>query len=213
MVRATGLGDMEDIASDGSDEQRRQVLINRLTRRVWLDEEIRRLLVEDPQGAVRAEFGEIPESLARFTIRSAPVDRATMRRAHGRQTLHIRPRSSGRPISTVVRHFLGARELIAVLYTRRCAYACSFCTLPSAGAVTDVRSDEIAAQLRTVADFGWAERAGGIARVAVGNEGSLLDGRTLPEEQLRMVMDMACHVPGAKRSSSKHVLNSLRPPH
>lgn len=189
---------METTESHGPDGQLRQKLINQITRRAWLDRSFRQFLIDDPQAAVRAEFGEIPASLQGFTIRPASVDRATLRQSEGHQALRIRPKSGDRPISVALRHFLGDQELIVVLYTRRCAFACSFCTLPTVGAITDVHQDEMAAQLRAVNDFVRGERAGDLTRVALGNEGSVLDERTLPVDQLGMVMAMARSIPGAR---------------
>ncbi|MEY9214029.1 hypothetical protein NI17_021785 [Thermobifida halotolerans] len=184
--------------SHDSDGQLRQKLINRITRRAWLDKDFRQLLIDDPQAAVLTEFGEIPALIRGFTVRPAPVDRAALRPLEGRRTLRIKPKPGGRPISVVLRHFLGDQELIVVLYTRRCAFSCSFCTLPSAGAITDVKTEEIAAQFGAVNDFVRAKAKGDVTRVALGNEGSILDERTLPVDQLHMVMAAARSLPGVR---------------
>jgi radical SAM enzyme (TIGR01210 family) len=189
---------MDTTEARSEEARERQQLINRITRRAWLDKDFRQLLVDDPSAAVLAEFGETPALLQGFTLRPASVDRVVLRERGDRQTLRIRPKSGDRPISLVLRRFLGEKELIAVLYTRRCAFACTFCTLPSAGAIIDVFSAELAAQLDAMTEFVRKEQAGQIARVALGNEGSFLDERTLPSGQLGSAMAAARSIPGAR---------------
>jgi len=184
-------------ADQATVESQRRALVNRVAKRAWFDPEFRRLLFHNSAAALEHEFGEVPQLLTGVEFRATGVDRAYVRGKAGHRTFHVRPKRGDRPVSLVIRDFLGEREAVIVLYTKRCAYQCSFCTLPSVGSHSVVRLGEMAGQLVKAREF--VEAFGEpVSRVALGNEGSLLDERTFPADQLRLTMNFAQALPGAR---------------
>ncbi len=161
-------------------------LVNRIATRAWRDAEYRDLLFEDAESAIRLEFGEIPDELKGVRFQPRAVDQVRARDSEGHRKLLVRPKLGDEPLSVVTRQVLGKTELIIVFYTRRCRYQCSFCALPSTSAIGDVTARDISKQIDH-AFRGVTDRAS-ITQVSLGNEGSLLDTRTFPSEQLAMTL-------------------------
>src|ERR1041385_2059959 len=162
----------------------RSAVINRLTSRAWRDDAFRALLFDDAQAALLQEFGEIPEGFDRARFRPTEVDRVTVRNTADGRSLLVRPKRSDRPLSVVPRQVFGVRELVIVFYTKRCQYQCTFCTLPSTSAFSDVSDQGIQGQL----DYAFAVAGDELRRseqVSLGNEGSILDERTFSRSRLR----------------------------
>ena len=187
----------EAAAAEAAAESQRGGLVNRVAKRAWFDPEFRRLLFQDTDAALMREFGEVPPLLKEVRFRATGVDRAYVRGKAGRRTLHVRPKRGHRPVSLVIRDFLGEREAVIVLYTRRCAYQCSFCTLPSASSHSMLSLDEVTGQLDRAREFVMASKEP-VSRVALGNEGSLLDERTFSPDHLQMTVEFAQALPGAR---------------
>ncbi|MPZ67570.1 MAG: hypothetical protein GEU83_19430 [Pseudonocardiaceae bacterium] len=180
---------------DGS-EDARQSLVHRLTTRAWHDEVYRELLFNDAHAAILDELGEVPHELRNVRFRRRPVDRARVRPTPRGRRLVVRPKYGDVPLSVVKRQVFGVTELIVVFYTRRCRYQCTFCTLPSTSALSDVPLDDIDKQVDVALD-----RAGdlsGTRQVFLGNEGSILDARTFPREQLEHVLRRFGALPGVE---------------
>lgn len=106
----------------------------------------------------------------------------------------MRPKRGDEPLSVVVRQVFAVPELIVVFYTKRCRYQCSFCTLPLTSAYSDVSFDDVKTQLRRALEFAGADAAS-IGQISLGNEGSILDERTFPREQLEYVLRTCARLP------------------
>jgi archaeosine synthase beta-subunit len=176
-------------------ERGQQTVVDQVTKRAWRDDSFRRLLFEDPTAALQAEFGEVPAGFETVSFRPREPDRVITRRKGQARYVTVRPKPGDEPLSVVVRQMLGVPELIVVFYTKRCAYQCSFCTLPLASALSDVSFGDIKAQLDRALTFAHAN-AGTIGQVSLCNEGSVLDHSTFPREQLEYVMRTCSELPG-----------------
>lgn len=165
----------------------RNEVISCVTTRAWRDDDFRTLLFGDPQAALIAEFGSVPAGFENAVFRPREVDRAIVRRTGDGKRILVRPKRGDEPLSVVVRRVFGVLELIVVFYTKRCRYQCSFCTLPMTSAYSDVSFDDVKAQLDGAFEFAGADAAN-IGQVSLGNEGSILDDRTFPREQLEYVL-------------------------
>ncbi len=175
----------------------RQSATDRVATRAWRDPAFRTLLLAEPAEALRLELGEVPEGMEHVRFRRCDVDRAVVRHTPLGRRLVIRPKRADTPLSIVTREVFGVPELVVVFYTRRCQYQCSFCTLPSTSAYSDVSFDDVARQL----DHGFAQVAASLAtieRISIGNEGSILDARTLPVDQLEHVLKRCGALPAVR---------------
>jgi archaeosine synthase beta-subunit len=176
----------------------RQDLISALTRRAWEDEGFRDVLVSDPARAMAETFGYVPDELAGKTFALRPVDRLKSRpNGKGGRDFSVRPKRGGEPLGVFTRTFLGVPELVIALYTKRCRYQCTFCVLPEGSALTLVGAEQIAHQVD--AAFAMVARQQiAIRQISIGNEGSILDARTLPAEHLKMVLERCAAHPGVE---------------
>jgi archaeosine synthase beta-subunit len=175
----------------------REAVVNRVTNRAWWDEPFRVLLFESPQAALVSEFGSVPAGFENAVFRPREIDRAVVRRSADGRHLKVRPKRGEEPLSVVVREVFGVRELVVVLYTRRCRYQCSFCTLPLTSAYVDVPFRDVKAQIARAIEFACAEETR-LGQVSLGNEGSILDERTFPREQLEYVTRISAGLPGVE---------------
>ncbi len=183
-------------AVDEGAENPRRSLVDRLVTRAWNDEVYRELLFDDAHAAIVDELGEVPAELRNVRFRRRPIDRAKVRSTAQGRHLVVRPKYGDTPLSVVKRQVFGVAELIVVFYTRRCRYQCTFCTLPSTSAFSDVSFEDIARQADAALD-----RAGDLSdvrQVSLGNEGSILDARTFPTEQLEHVLRRFGALPGVE---------------
>jgi len=174
-------------ANDRGADADRTALLNTVTTRAWRDVEFRRLLFSDSQAALRILFGEVPKPLldVRFTRR--PVDRVLVRDRQDGRHLIVRPKRSTQPISSLVRTIAGQRDLVVVFNSKRCAYQCSFCTLPTTSSFSFVGHDDLLTQLDEA--FAVADRDGAtLEQVSLGNEGSILDSTTFPLDALKTIL-------------------------
>lgn len=175
----------------------RATVVNRVTSRAWTDEAFRHLLLNNPGEALIQEFGRIPEGFEKATFRATEVDRVTKRKTATGTSLVVRPKRSDEPLSVVTRQVFGVPELVVVFYTKRCQYQCSFCTLPSTSASSDISTAGIQSQLEQA--FATAgEELAGIEMVSLGNEGSILDERTFSKEQLEYTLRSCANLPSVK---------------
>jgi radical SAM enzyme (TIGR01210 family) len=172
----------------------RQTVIDRVTRRAWRDDDFRQLLLDDPSTALQTEFGCVPAGFETATFREREADRVISRRKGSVRHVVVRPKHGDEPLSVVVRDMLGAHEMIVVLYTKRCAYQCSFCTLPLASALSDVSFEDVKAQLERALAFA-GDSTDSISQVSLCNEGSILDERTLPRDQLEHALRTCAALP------------------
>src|SRR5262249_17224229 len=148
--------------------------------------------------AVIKKFRRVPEELQGVTFRARPVDSIRVRpKDAGGRTITVRPQFGDEPISAFTRVALGVPELVIAFYTLRCqTRQCTMCALPEASAHSLVPQADIARQL----DWSFALLDGGFAieRVTTGNEGSLLDARTLPADDLKMILRRCAGYPGVR---------------
>lgn len=175
----------------------RAAVINRVTSRAWTDKAFRYLLLNKPGEALIQEFGRIPEGFENTSFRAREVDRVRRRKTASGTSLVVRPKRSDEPLSVVTRRVFGVPELVIVFYTKRCQYQCSFCTLPSTSAFSDISMAGVQKQVE------WAfAKAGkdlaGIEMVSLGNEGSILDERTFSKEQLEYTLRSCANLPSVK---------------
>lgn len=175
----------------------RDDVISRVTSRAWRDDDFRTLLFDNPRAALLAEFGSVPAGFEDAVFRPREVDRAIARRARDGRRILVRPKRGDEPLSVVVRRVFGMPELIVFFYTKRCQYQCSFCTLPLTSAYSDVSFDDVKSQLDRALDFAGADAAA-IGQVSLGNEGSILDERTFPREQLDYVLRTCTGMPAVE---------------
>jgi radical SAM enzyme (TIGR01210 family) len=175
----------------------RQAVIDRVTGRAWRDDAFRRLLFERPAAALQDEFGLVPRGFETASFRQRDVDRLISRHRGEARHVTVRSKPSDEPLSVVARQMLGVPELIVVLYTRRCAYQCSFCTLPLTSALTDVSFADIRRQLDLAMAFAHST-TDEIRQVSLCNEGSMLDASTVPREQLEYLVRSCCALPGVQ---------------
>lgn len=175
----------------------RKTVLDRVTARAWKDAAFRELLFGAPQDALLEEFGKIPSGFENVRFQAGDVDRIVSRKTPTGHRLVVRPKRGAEPLSVVARTVFGLSELVVVFYTRRCRYQCSFCTLPSTSAFSDVSFEDVRRQLEVAfarADTGLS----GIRRISLGNEGSLLDERTFTREQLRHVLTACARLPSVE---------------
>jgi archaeosine synthase beta-subunit len=172
-------------------------VLSRITTRAWRDEEFLTLLLADPRTALVGEFGEVPEGFENAMFRPCEIDRVISRTTAEGQRLLVRPKRGDRPLSVVTRQVLGICELVVVLYTKRCRYQCTFCTLPSTSAYGDVSFASVRAQLDTALEFA-VEQLPAVRQVSLGNEGSILDERTFSREQLEYVLRKCAALPAVE---------------
>jgi radical SAM enzyme (TIGR01210 family) len=147
--------------------------------------------LSDPQTALADEFGHVPEGFEHAVFQPREVDRVITRANAAGHRLVVRPKLGDQPLSVVMRKVFGVPELIVVFYTKRCRYQCTFCTLPSASAYSDVSSESIRGQLAAALEFAASELPA-IRQVSLGNEGSILDEDTFSRDQLRHVLLTTC---------------------
>jgi radical SAM enzyme (TIGR01210 family) len=175
----------------------RQVVVDHVTQKAWQDDSFRRLLFEDPMAALQQEFGHVPAGFESATFRQREPDRLTTRYKDGVKHVIARPKRSDEPMSVVVRDMLGVPELIVVLYTKRCAYQCTFCTLPLASALSDVTFADLRTQLDRALTFA-GDRTASIGQVSLCNDGSMLDESTLPRDQLEYAIRTCAALPNVR---------------
>lgn len=188
--------DIARIMTSGSGSSRNGV-ISRVTTRAWHDEGFRTLLFDNPRAALRAEFGSVPEGFENAVFRPREVDRVIARRTRDGRRILVRPKRGDEPLSVVFRRVFCVPELIVVFYTKRCQYQCSFCTLPLTSAYSDVSLDDVKAQLDRALEFAGADVTT-IGQISLGNEGSILDDRTFPREQLEYVLRTCAGLPAVE---------------
>jgi len=130
---------------------------------------------------------------------SSLYDFATMTRS---QTGARRPMVANGPPSSLIYHLLRKYrqevDLLLVLRTPRCWYNCSFCDLPVTSRSFEVTPDEIYEQIRSAIRL-YADALDVIDRISVSNNGSVLDARTLPEQALTNILQMANGLPSVTR--------------
>lgn len=172
-------------------------IINRLTSRAWREEAFRDLLFNKPFEALIEEFGQVPAGFENVTFKAREVDRAVIRNTSEGQSLVVRPKRGDEPLSVVTRQVFGVSELVVVFYTKRCQYQCSFCTLPSTSAYSDVSTSSIKKQLDYALNYAGHE-LDSIEQISLGNEGSILDASTFSREQLQYVLTKCAGLPSVK---------------
>jgi radical SAM enzyme (TIGR01210 family) len=165
----------------------RSAVIDRITSRAWIDEPFRDLLFRSPCDALVEEFGKVPEGFENVTFKASEVDRAILRDSPQGKSLLVRAKRGNEPLSVVMRQVFGVSELVVVFYTKRCQYQCSFCTLPSTSAYSDISMSSIQKQLEHALEYAGVA-LNSIKQVSLGNEGSILDERTFSREQLEYVL-------------------------
>lgn len=175
----------------------RNDVISQVTTRAWRDDNFRTLLFDNPRAALFAEFGCVPAGFENAVFRPREVDRAIARQTRDGRRILVRPKRGDEPLSVVVRRVLGVPELIVVFYTKRCRYQCSFCTLPLTSAHSHVSFDDVKTQLDRALEFVGPDAAA-IRQVSLGNEGSILDDRTFPQEQLDYVLRSCTGLPAVE---------------
>jgi radical SAM enzyme (TIGR01210 family) len=180
--------------TDGGSGSSRNLVISRLTTRAWRDDGFRALLFDDPRTAMTMEFGAVPVGFEEAVFRSRAVDRVIARHTPDGKRVLVRPKRGDEPLSVVVRQVFGLPELVVVFYTKRCRYQCSFCTLPSTSAYSDVPFDDVKAQFDRALEFAGPDLPS-IGQVSLGNEGSILDDRTFPRPQLEHVLRTCSRLP------------------
>jgi radical SAM enzyme (TIGR01210 family) len=174
-----------------------QALVDALTRHAWQDGAFADLLFSDPARAMIAEFGEVPPALAGVQFRRTEADRIRVRQdGAGHRIITVRPQHGDEAISAFTRVYLGVPELVIAFYTRRCQHQCTMCILPQASAHSLVPKDAIARQLESA--FALLDGGYPVQRVTIGNEGSLLDARTLPADHLEMILRRCAGHPGVR---------------
>jgi len=175
----------------------RTAVVNRLTSRAWRDNTFRDLLFSNAREALVQEFGRVPEGFENVTFKATEVDRATVRKTPSGVSLLVRPKRGDEPLSVVTRRVFGVPELVVVFYTKRCQYQCSFCTLPSTSAYSDVSTAGIQSQLEHA--FAQAgDELSGMEMISLGNEGSILDERTFSKPQLAYTLKKCAALPSVK---------------
>jgi radical SAM enzyme (TIGR01210 family) len=178
-------------------DEARNALLNRLTSRAWNDERFRDLLFRRPEEAMREEFGAVPLVFENVRFNPVGVDRVIARDTGNGRSLLVRPKRGAHPISVVLRRVFGAPELVVVFFTRRCQYQCSFCTLPSASAYSDVSTVDVGKQLDHAFEYAGSHLRD-LELVSLGNEGSILDERTFAKEQLDHVLGRCAALPNIR---------------
>lgn len=182
----------------------RSAVINRLTSRAWRDNGFRELLVSNARQALIAEFGRVPEGFENVTFKPQEADRVTVRNAPNGPVALVRTKRGDRPLSIVMRRVFGVSELVVVFYTKRCQFQCSFCTLPSTSAYSDISTSSVQKQLQRAFEYAGTELSG-VEQVSLGNEGSILDERTFSRDQLAHVLTRCVSLP-----SVRHVVLETR---
>lgn len=172
-------------------------VVSRITTRAWRDENFAELLRTNAQAALIAEFGTVPDGFDNVTFRLQPADRVITKPTSSGLRLRARPKREDRPLNVVVRRFLGVGELVVVLYTKRCQYQCTFCTLPSTSAHGDVSLTGIRDQMAAALDAA-GDQLSDVRQISLGNEGSILDERTLPREQLSYLLRACAALPAVE---------------
>jgi radical SAM enzyme (TIGR01210 family) len=178
-------------------DEARSAIINRLTSRAWRDDRFRDLLFRRPDEAMREEFGTVPQGFENVTFNPVEVDRVTSRETGKGRSLLVRPKRGAQSISVVLRRVFGVPELVVVFFTKRCQYQCSFCTLPTASAYSEVSTDDIRKQLDHAFEYAGSNLRE-IELVSLGNEGSILDESTFPREQLNHVLSRCSLLPSIR---------------
>lgn len=78
--------------------------------------------------------------------------------------------------------------MVISLYTEKCKYNCAFCDIASHSSSGHVTGSDINSQMDFVIDS-YYNQLNQIEQVSIGNEGSILDGVTLPLESLYYILD------------------------
>lgn len=104
------------------------------------------------------------------------------------------------PILSLTRQFMDRFELLVLFLTKRCRYQCSFCTLPSRSSIGTVWTEALVAQLRTALNRA-GEDLPRVTQVAFGNEGSILDEKTMALKQLATLVNMVRDLPRLRHYS------------
>ncbi|GBE17219.1 radical SAM superfamily protein [bacterium BMS3Abin15] len=93
------------------------------------------------------------------------------------------------PIYCNKRNFLGKKDLVVSFYTKRCRYGkCTFCAIPSRSSERNVSPDDIKFQIDWVWDK-YKSEIDSFEQFSFGNDGSILDEATFPDNLLDYLID------------------------
>ncbi len=91
------------------------------------------------------------------------------------------------PIYHGKRNFIGVKDLVVSLYTQKCQFSCSFCSLPTRSSESSVRDQNIIEQIDFVLEH-YSEELDSFEQLSVGNEGSILDRVRFPDLALEHLL-------------------------
>lgn len=105
-----------------------------------------------------------------------------------RKAMGVPPASEKRPHYFLVRTFLAENDLLIIFNTKRCAYQCYFCQLPTKSSKALIPQHSIVAQFEYVVEE-VKHTLSILDRVTLSNEGSVLDVETFPTEALLSIVE------------------------
>lgn len=94
------------------------------------------------------------------------------------------------PVYHGKRTFLGLKDLVISLFTRKCQFQCSFCDLPLRSAEYDVPAQDVIKQIHWVFDQ-YEDEIETFRQLSVGNEGSILDSKRMLVEAMDYLLERA----------------------
>ena len=100
----------------------------------------------------------------------------------------LQPRHT--PIYDGARMFLGRKDLVVSFYTRKCQFACTYCSLPRRSAEVPVSVADLNAQIEGVFAKYRADLVD-FRQLSFGNEGSALDAQRFHPDSLRLLLERA----------------------